>query len=131
MERSKKLGLFIGNQMVVIPDGSHLPASLDYSKVRTEIWFEVSGTWDMFEDPENGEHLTEEVGFFPTPVSAQEALDEWKKTDALCPDCLKGKTMSRKPEKVKMEVPTIKELLVVFTAPKERRLRQKPRFVGI
>ena len=113
MERSEKLGLFIGDQMILIP---RVYESADYNEVRTEIWFEVSGTWDCQDDPQNGEHLTGEVGVFPNPVSAQRVLDEWKETQALCPKCLSN-TRSRRPEKVSMEVPTIKELVVIFADP--------------
>ena len=113
LERSEKLGLFIGDQMILIPRVLSADSRPTHDDVRTEIWFEVSGTWDCQDDPQNGEHLTGEVGVFPNPVSAQRVLDEWKETQAPCPKCLR----SRRPEKVSMEVPTIKELVVIFAAP--------------
>jgi hypothetical protein len=124
MERSTQTGLVVGDELHVI----YLFGRVDYSKSRTEIRFELSGTWDPAgSDETNEHHRTDTLGVFPTIASAQEALDEWKKTESLCPECLKGK----RPVKVNMEIPTIKELLVVFAAPKEQRLSQKPRFVGI
>jgi hypothetical protein len=114
MERSEKLGLFIGDQMVLIPRVYESP---DYNEVRTEIWFEVSGTWDCQDDPQNGGHLTGEVGVFPNPVSAQRALDEWKQEEYVpCAEC-KGGSNDRMGTIPYPEIPTIKELVVVFAAP--------------
>jgi len=124
MERSRRTGLVVGDELHVID----LDGGVDYSKSRTEIRFELSGTWSFLDGVQTNEHhRTGMLGAFPTIASAQEALDEWKKTESLCPECLKG----GRPVKVNMEIPTIKELLVVFAAPKEQRLSQKPRFVGI